>query len=83
MDSKIECICDVLEEINGFKSILEFERFQRYITGLVEDGELVEVTVKNYYAGFHEQWFKCKSCSTIWRLVYPDFPFTGIWGKYK
>lgn len=83
MVGKIECICNVLEEINDFQSVGEFERFQKYIEGLVEVGDLIEVSVKKPYAGFPEQWFKCKSCFQIWRLVYPDFPFKGIWVKVK
>jgi len=83
MVGKIECICNVLEEINEFQSIWEFERFQKYIKGLEKDGELMEVPVQKHYAGFPEQWFKCTSCPQIWRLVHPDFPFKGIWEKYQ
>lgn len=79
MDSKISCICSVLEEINEFFSISEFERFQKYIEGLINDGKLIEIPVQKRYAGFPEHWYKCKSCSQIWRLVYPDFPFKGLW----
>lgn len=83
MDSKVECICNILDEINEFQSIWEFERFQKYVDGLVKDGDFVEIPVQVYYAGFPEQWFKCKSCSQKWRLVHPDFPFKGIWEKIK
>ncbi len=38
MDRKLSCICSVLEKINEFSSILEFERFQMYIEGLVNRG---------------------------------------------
>ena len=81
MVNKISCICNVLEEINEFFSITEFERFQKYIEGLVNDGDLIEVHVKKPYAGFPEQWLKCTLCPQIWRLVHPDFPFKGIWKK--
>lgn len=80
MVDKIDCICNVLEEINEFFSITEFERFQKYIKELENDGDLIEIPVEKKYAGFPEQWYKCKSCSQVWRLVHPDFPFKGIWG---
>ena len=84
MDNKeISCICTVLEEIRGFSSISEFERFQKYINGLIDDGELIEISVRKRYAGFPEQWYKCKSCALIWRLVHPDFPFKGLWLKVE
>lgn len=83
MASKIECICNVLEEINGFFSIGEFEKFQKYIEGFTKDGDLIEIPVQKYYAGFPEKWYKCNKCLQIWRLVYPDFPFKGIWEKVK
>ncbi len=83
MVSKINCICNVLKEINVFFSISEFERFQKYVEGLVNDGILIEIPVKKPYAGFPEQWYKCKSCSQVWRLVYPDFPFKGKWSIVK
>lgn len=79
MDSKISCICSALEEIKEFFSISEFERFQKHIDILVNEGELIEIPVKKRYAGFPEQWYKCKSCSQAWRLVHPDFPFKGLW----
>lgn len=81
MANKVDCICQVLEPIDEFFSISEFERFQEYLNGLIASGELREVPVKQKYAGFTEQWFRCKHCSGVWRLVHPDFPFKGIWEK--
>lgn len=79
MDNKIECVCSVMEEINEFFSILEFERFQKYLEGLINDGELIEIPVIKRYAGFPEHWYRCKECAQIWRLVHPDSPFKGMW----
>ncbi len=79
MASKIECICDVLEEIDAFRSIGEFERFQEYLDQLKRDGDFIEIEVVKPYAGFPEQWFLCVKCQQTWRLVYPDFPFKGLW----
>lgn len=81
MAGKIECACDVLDEIDEFLSISEFERFQKFIDGMVSEGDLTEVGVQKPYAGFPEQWFQCKVCHQVWRLVHPDFPFKGIWNK--
>jgi hypothetical protein len=81
MDNRVECICIDLYQIESFNSIYEFERFEGYIRNLVERGELTEVTVTNHYAGFPEKWFQCTQCNQIWRLVYPDFPFKGLWDK--
>jgi len=81
--SKVKCVCDVLEEIEDFRSISEFERFQKYIDDLVSAGDLTEVNVRKPYAGFPEQWYQCKECHQIWRLVHPDFPFKGLWNKVK
>lgn len=79
MDSKINCICSALEEISDFFSISEFERFQKHIQSLVNDDDFIEIPVIRPYAAFTEQWYQCKKCSQIWRLVYPDFPFKGLW----
>ena len=81
MARKVECICNFLEEINEFFSIGEFERFQRYLKRILNEGDLEEVQVKEYYSGFEEHWYKCKDCQQVWRLVHPDFPFKGMWQK--
>lgn len=83
MVNKINCACKDFEEISEFYSISEFERFQRYIEELVNDGSLVEVQVQKRFAGFPEQWYHCKGCMQTWRLVHPDFPFKGIWERVK
>ena len=83
MASKVDCICIDLEEINEFFSIAEFERFQKYLDELVNSEEFEEIQVQKPFAGFPEQWYKCKACSHIWRLVHPDFPFKGLWEIVK
>ncbi len=83
MDSEVNCICKVLEEISEFQSLYEFDRFQKYIGDSEKRGDLKEVAVQQYYAGFNEQWFICTGCKNIWRLVHPDFPFEGLWEIVK
>lgn len=86
MDNKIDCICEVLEEIRGFNSLSEFDRFLKYIKGLLKENYLTQVTVTQKYANsqiFKEQWYECTGCKQIWRLVTPDFPFKGLWERIQ
>ncbi len=76
----------MLEEINGFNSIYEFERFLTYIDILVKDIDIVEVPVESKYGEsniLQEKRYKCTECNQQWRLVYPDFPFVGHWKKVQ
>lgn len=85
MDNKINCICTVFEEIDGFSSNSEFERFQRYIANLVEKKSLIPIKshcVNRDYSIPIER-FKCVSCHKIWILKHPDFPFKGLWKSAK
>ena len=42
MVGKIDCMCNVMVVIDGFSSIWEFERFQKFIDQLLEDGYMTE-----------------------------------------
>lgn len=70
------------EEIHGFSSPSEYERFIRYIEAQVASGIAREVPAdENYSAGeiYGGRWFQhAESCET-WRLVAPDLPFKGLW----
>ena len=72
-----------LETIDGFDSRSEFLRFQKWIDQQINNGSAAEIKVKNYYAGvnFEERWFEFNSIGEVWRLVYPDGPFMGYWGR--
>ena len=83
MANTVKCVCNILEEIREFRSILEFERFLKYIADLVSEGDLIEVSVNDFYAGFPEKWYQCSGSRHVWRLVYPDFPFKGLWEKVE
>lgn len=86
MDSTLSCICSSLFEISEFESPSEFTRFQKYVKNLLTDEELVETPVENHFDNnslFEEHWYKCRNCSQVWRLVYPDFPFKGLWKQVK
>jgi hypothetical protein len=86
MDRQVGCICTVQEEIKGFHSLSEFERFTKYVEGLVNNKDLTEIPVSKRYADsqiFKEHWYECNLCKQIWRLVAPDFPFSGLWEKVQ
>jgi hypothetical protein len=74
-----------LEEIHGFVSPGEFSRFVKWIENEVTSGFAREISVNNSYSGlsFNERWFCYNSIGEVWRLVYPDFPFRGYWGKVQ
>ena len=38
---------------------------------------------KDLIFGVTEKWFKCKESNEVWRLVSPDFPFSGLWEPLK
>ncbi len=71
-----------IEEINGFNSLNEFNRFEKWLQNEILNLSFSEVPVQQYYCGvnFQERWFKVEQNGELWRLVYPDFPFTGYWG---
>lgn len=73
--------CD-WDEIHGFSSSGEYERFVKYIEGQVRLGQAEELIAdQNYEKGmvYGGRWFKDINSGQIWRLVPPDFPFKGLW----
>lgn len=77
----------MLHDIKEFNSPNEFNRFVKYVSGLLQEGKLEEVEPQTTYLGNDlsdvqkERWFKDKSSNDIWRLVPPDFPFKGLFKK--
>ena len=72
----------VWEEIHGFASPGEFERFVRYIEGQVAAGIAREVPPDPDYSRgmiFGGRWFQDAEKGIVWRLVPPDLPFKGLW----
>jgi len=68
------------DEIHGFVSPGEFDRFRRWIDEAVDEGVLVEVQVLNRYNDstiFDERWYRTAE-GEVWRVVAPDFPFKGV-----
>jgi hypothetical protein len=81
----LSCVCKTLEEINGFNSIYEFERFQLYLSNLLNKKDFIKVeksrNPKNYE--IPKEFYKCNKCHCNWVLEYPDFPFKGSWKKAR
>lgn len=74
---------DLFREIKEFRSPIEFSNHINMLDQALKIGDLNEVPVLNYYAGpnFKERWFELTSSNQIWRLIYPDGPFHGFWGR--
>lgn len=72
----------VWEEIHGFASPGEYDRFVRYIENQVKSGEVEELPSNSIYQKgqiYGGRWFRDIESGHIWRLVKPDFPFKGLW----
>jgi len=70
--------------IDDFQSPSEFDRFVAWIMNRVAIGEAVEVEVSAPYLdapAFTEKWFKHLGSGEIWRMVWPDGPFTGLFER--
>lgn len=72
------------ERINDFYSLIEFKSFLKWIEEQKNNGLAIELEAKSKYDfNLQERWFKCLITNEIWRLVYPDFPFVGLWEQVK
>jgi hypothetical protein len=72
----------VWEEIHGFASPGEYERFVRYIEGQVASGVARELAADPLYGKgmiYGGRWFQDAATGSVWRLVSPDPPFKGLW----
>ena len=84
MDHKMRK-CD-WEKINDFTSYFEFDRFVCWMNLQIEDGLAKEIAVKEFYNNtplFQEKWYLHVQTGQIWRLVWPDSPFTGIFEQVE
>ena len=72
------------EEIDDFRSLNEFERFEKWICTQLTSGDAVEVQVVAAYLdapAFKEKWYRHIDSGETWRLVWPDGPFTGLFER--
>jgi hypothetical protein len=71
------------DEIHGFASPGEFNRFRQWVEEALEEGALAEVPVGSPYSGspmFDEHWYRSSS-GDVWRVVAPDPPFRGVFER--
>ena len=70
------------EQINDFRSLSEFKQFEKWMNEQIAADEAIEVPVINpylgHYAGFDEKQYRHVASGKLWRLVWPESPFTGI-----
>lgn len=74
------------EKIDNFRSPSEFKRFTQWLDERIRDGEAKEVSVQSPYAGatsLQEKWVVHVESGDIWRLVWPDPPFVGVFEPVK
>jgi hypothetical protein len=72
----------IWEEIHGFQSPGDFQRFEGCISEEVRKGNAKEVPADpKYHEGeiYGGRWYQKTDSSEVWRLVAPDFPFRGLW----
>jgi hypothetical protein len=69
------------EKISDFQSLSEFNRFVEWMADQTKSGAAEEIPVEKTYLGgntFREKWFRHIASGQIWRVVWPDAPFKGI-----
>jgi hypothetical protein len=69
------------DPISDFRTRGEFDRFVSWMVAQVASGDAEEVAVARHYLdapSFTEKWFKHRKSGSVWRLVWPDGPFTGV-----
>lgn len=72
------------EPIEVFVSRGEFDRFVAWMSKLETNSITEKVPVSQPYLGatsFTEQWFKHSGSGQVWRLVWPDGPFKGLFER--
>ena len=72
--------CAGWEPIEGFRSPGEYERFQSWISSLVDAGSAERVPVDSGWKDANplfEEWYRCPETGRVWRLLFPDPPSRG------
>ncbi|WP_417830985.1 hypothetical protein [Terasakiella sp.] len=68
------------DEIPKFRSIIEFNKFNSWISSQIEKGNAEEILTDETYHGLEKRRIKCLDCNTTWILVSPDPGyFPGFW----
>lgn len=81
MSSKL-CNCGVDQFLGNFRTPSEYMTLSTLIS---HTASLKETAVLMPYddVGCKGKWFTCDVCGGVWRLVEPDPPFTGLWGRVQ
>lgn len=72
------CACATLRPPGAFSGSADFDG---HLVSLRESGLFTDVPVTRPHSdvGLVERWLRCAHCTSVWRLVEPDPPFTGAW----
>ena len=69
------------ERISDFVDRAEFDRCVEWLEGQVAAGVATAVPVTRRYVGatvLPERWYRRERSAKVWRLVWPDPPFRGV-----
>jgi hypothetical protein len=72
------------EPIESFTTPGEFARFVAWMSKLISERAAEEVPVRRPYSGaasLTEKWYKHRDSDQVWRLVWPDGAFTGVFKR--
>jgi hypothetical protein len=79
------------EAIDRFQNLVEFRSFERWIAGQVSAGMARQVPVEHAYAAYAahaavqvevvEVWYMHVMSREVWRLVWPEPPFDGVFQR--
>lgn len=72
------------ESIDDFASLSEFNRFVAWIADQVQEGLAEGTSVTSPYmdaTAFEEKWYRHIETGEVWRLVWPDGPFHGLFER--
>jgi hypothetical protein len=77
MDNSIN-VCP-WEPIRDFQSLIEFEKFERWMSDQIRAGRAEEIPIEGDFKGIYPRarWFSHKNSGQVWRLAGPDGPFHG------
>ncbi|AJY73850.1 hypothetical protein VN24_03510 [Paenibacillus beijingensis] len=63
LDNQIKCPCNVFEEIDSFRSIIEYQRFRKYLDEFVQSNDIEEIRIESASQFYDEKLYKCKQCN--------------------
>lgn len=70
------------QQIHGFATPGEYDRFVEFIEEQIASGRVEEVPVDMSYGRgeiYGGKWYRSSGTKDVWRLVPPDPPFYGLW----